>query len=170
MKGGLPISRSPGGPPCGFPPPGSPPPPPPGNPPPPPLLGGLPPGGLKIGPGGGNPNGGQKLKVRRTHGWEGGSGRSGPAACAAAASSVVNILPVFGSIVLICVVAASVITVVLIWSVNLLTRGVTGHGLGGSEVCTTKTLALESVRLGGLDGRDGVVSGIWGTARGAAAA
>ena len=29
-------------------------------------------------------------------------------------------------------------------------------------------LALELVRLGGLDGRDGVVSGIWGTSQGAA--
>ena len=53
----------------------------------------------------------------------------------------------------------SVITAVLIWSVNRAT-GVTGHGLRGSEACTTNTLALESVRLWGLDGHDGVVSGI----------
>ena len=53
-----------------------------------------------------------------------------------------------------------VITVVLIWSVNWATGGVTGCGLGGSEACTTNMLALESVQLGGLDGRDGVVSGI----------
>ena len=55
---------------------------------------------------------------------------------------------------------ASVITVVLIWSVNWATGGITGHGLGGSDACTTNTLALELVRLWGLDGRDGVVSGI----------
>ena len=81
-----------------------------------------------------------------------------------------NIRPVFGSIVPIWAVTASVITAVLIWSVNWATGGVTGRGLGGSEACTTKTLALESVRLGGLDGRDGVVSGICGTSHGAAAA
>ena len=78
--------------------------------------------------------------------------------------------PVCGSMVPICVVTASVITVVLIWSVNLLIWGVTGRGLGGSDVCITNTLALELVRLGGLEGRDGVVSGICGTSRGAVAA
>ena len=47
-------------PPPGLPPPGNPPPPPPGLP---------PPGGQKTGcPGGGNPTGGRRLKVRRTHG------------------------------------------------------------------------------------------------------
>ena len=100
----------------------------------------------------------------------GGLGLSGPAALAAAASSVVNIRPVFGSMVPIWAVTASVITAVLIWSVNWATGGVTGRGLGGSDACTTNTLARESVRLGGLDGRDGVVSGICGTSRGAAAA
>ena len=100
----------------------------------------------------------------------GGSGLSGPAALAAAASSVVNIRPVFGSMVPIWAVTASVITAVLIWSVNRAIGGVTGRGLGGSDACTTNTLARESVRLGGLDGRDGVVSGIWGTSRGAVAA
>ena len=67
-------------------------------------------------------------------------------------------------------VTASVITVVLIWFVNWAIGGVTGRGLGGSDACITNTLARESVRLGGLDGRDGVVSGICGTSRGAAAA
>ena len=67
-------------------------------------------------------------------------------------------------------VTASVITAVLIWSANWAIGGVTGCGLGGSDACTTNTLAWESVQLGGLDGRDGVVSGICGTSRGAAAA
>ena len=67
-------------------------------------------------------------------------------------------------------VTASVMTAVLICPVNWATGGVTGRGLGGSDAWTTKMLALESVRLGGLDGRDRVVSGIWGTSRGAAAA
>ena len=100
----------------------------------------------------------------------GGSGLSGPAALTAAASSVVNIRPVFGSIVPICATGASVMTAVLICSVIRATGGVTGRGLGGSDVCTTNTLARESVRLGGLEGRDGVVSGICGTSLGAAAA
>ena len=82
----------------------------------------------------------------------GGSGLSGPAALAAAASSVVNIRPVFGSMV-------------PIWA-----TGVTGRGLGGSDACTTNMLARESVRLGGLEGRDGVVFGICGTSRGTVAA
>ena len=83
---------------------------------------------------------------------------------------MVNILPVFGSMVPIWAVTASVITAVLIWSVNRATGGVTGLGLGGRDACTTNTLARESVRLGGLEGRDGVVSGICGTSRGAVAA
>ena len=62
--------------------------------------------------------------------------------------------------VLIWAVTTSVITMVLIWSVSWATGGVTGRGLGGSEVCTTNTLALELVRLWGLNGCDGVVSGI----------
>ena len=80
-----------------------------------------------------------------------------------------NIRPVFGSMLPIWAVTASVITAVLIWSVNCAIGGVTGRGLGGSEACITKILALDSARLEGLVGRDGVVSGICGTSRGAVA-
>ena len=121
-------------------------------------------------PAGGKPLGCRRLKVLLIQGWVGGSGWSGPAALALAASSVVNIRPVFGSMVPIWAVTASVITAVLIWSVRCSIRGVMGLGLGGNDACTTNKLALDSVLLGGLGGCDGVVSVICGASRGAAAA
>ena len=66
-------------------------------------------------PGGGNPIGGQNVKLLLTQEFLGGSGLSGPTALALAASLVVNICPILGSIVPIWAVIVSIATAALIW-------------------------------------------------------
>ena len=130
-------------------------------------------------PGGGNPIGGQKVKLLPTPGFWGGSGLSGPAALALAALLVVNICPILGSIMPTWAVIVLVATAILIWlsvifntlvnCVIVAIGGVTGQGLGEMDAWIWKILALDVDQVWGLVGRDGVVSGICGTSLGSAA-